>query len=368
MRIITKITVALSFAAMLLSGAEHRTRNVIIVTADGLRWQDLFTGIDAGIMNEKKAGMEEPGAKELRAKLWKETPEARREALMPFFWKELVPRGVVFGDLTKGSSARVTNIYRVSYPGYSELLTGRAQDDVITGNDPIQNPTPTILEVVRQRLRLSRPQVALFGTWDVFNAIGEHTPGSVYINAGPARIEDPEATPRTRELSETQFDAMVSWSGERHDYFTFELALEHLRHAKPRLMHIAFGETDDWAHNRRYDRVLTSIQYFDRSLRKLWATIESMPEYRGRTTLIVTCDHGRGATLSDYGNHGMKVEGANQTWIAVIGPDTPAIGEAVHVDEVLQRDVAPTVLELMGIDPASYQGVLGKVIRSAISK
>lgn len=348
----------------LIAADVHKTRNVILVTADGLRWQDLFSGIDANLMNEKSAGMAD--AKALREKLVRDTPEARREALAPFFWNELAPKGIVLGNVAKGSSVKVANAFRVSYPGYSEILTGRTQDDVIKGNTPIQNPTPTILEFVREKLNLPRTKVALIGTWDTFNVIGEHTPHSVLINAGPQKFDLPDISPRARELTAMQDDLLTPWDGERFDYITFELGLDYLRHYKPRLMHIAFGETDDWAHDKRYDRVLQSIQYFDRSLHRLWTAIQSMPEYRDKTTLVITSDHGRGSTLADYTSHGAKIAGANQIWIAVVGPDTPAVGEASNSVEVFQRDIAPTILQLLGIDPASYAGVQGKPIQAAI--
>jgi hypothetical protein len=39
-----------------------------------------------------------------------------------------------------------------------------------------------------------------------------------------------------------------------------------MRQAHPRVLHIAFNETDDWAHDRKYNRVLDAIGYLDRSL------------------------------------------------------------------------------------------------------
>lgn len=362
---VRKFVVLWLCCAALSHAAERKTRAVILVTADGLRWQEIFNGIDARLMNEKSAGMTEQGAPALRDRLWKETPEARREALLPFFWKELAPRGIVLGNVAKKSSVRVTNAYRVSYPGYSEILTGRTQDDVIRGNDEIRNPTTTVLEFLREKLGLARPQVALFASWDAFHFIGEHTPGTITINAGYEGVPD-DASPRAKELAALQFAARTPWDEARHDYVTFELALEHLRRAHPRVMHISFDETDDWAHMRRYDRVLEAIQYFDRTLQRLWNTLQSMPEYRDRTTLVVTCDHGRGDTLKDFSDHGAKVEGADQIWLAIAGPDTPARGEAVDAPNFFQRDITPTILELMGVPVGSYAGVQGHVIHAAV--
>lgn len=359
--------VPILFCSLALAAAQPvKTRNLVLVTADGLRWQELFTGIDPALMNEKSAGMEEEGAKALRDSLWRDTPQARREALLPFFWSRIAPRGVVLGNVSKGSSVKVTNAFRVSYPGYAEILTGRAQDDAILGNTPIQNPTPTVLEFLRERLKLERTDVALFSTWNTFRVIGEHTPGAVLINAGPDILNLALLPPRLRELNAMQFDAMVPWSSERHDYFTFEMALAYLRHYKPRVLHIAFGETDDWAHEHRYDRLLASIGYFDRSLRKLWETLQSLPDYRDRTTMIVTSDHGRGGTLADYGSHGAKIAGAEQIWVAALGPDTPARGEAENSVEVFQRDIAPTMIRLMGLDPNAYAGAAGKPISAVM--
>ena len=359
------IALWLCCAAMAASAAERKTRAIIIVTADGLRWQEIFNGIDARLMNEKSAGMSEQGAPALRDRLWKETPEARREALMPFFWKELAPLGIILGNVAKKSSVRVANAYRVSYPGYSEILTGRTQDDVIRGNKEIRNPTPTVLEFLREKLALTRAQVALFASWDVFHFIGEHTPGAITINAG-YEAAAAGASPRTKELSELQLAARTPWDEARHDYVTFELALDYVRRVHPRVMHISFDETDDWAHMRRYDRVLEAIQYFDQTIATLWTTLQSLPEYRDRTTLVVTCDHGRGDTLKDFSDHGAKVEGAEQIWIAIAGPDTPAKGEAVDAESYYQRDIAPTILELLGVPAGSYAGVQGRVIDVAV--
>src|ERR1051326_6382146 len=335
-------------AALWVNAAGRQTKAVILVPAEGLLWQEIFNGIDARLMNEKSAGMNEHGSAALRDRLWKETPEARREALMPFFWKELVSAGIVLGNVTRTSSVRVANAYRVSYPGYSEILTGRTQDDVIRGNREIRNPTPTVLEFLRDKLALTPPHVALFASWDVFHFIGEHTEGAITINAG-YEAADGEASARVKELSALQFAARTPWDEARHDYVTFELALDYLRRVHPRVLHISFDETDDWAHMRRYDRVLEAIQYFDSTLETHWKTLQSMPEYRDQTTLVVTCDHGRGDTLKDFRDHGAKLDGAEQIWLAIAGPDTPVRGEAVETESFYQRDIAPTILELMGV-------------------
>jgi hypothetical protein len=336
--------------ALLAAADLPRTRNVVLLTADGLRWQDLFHGADPLLAREKSVSMD-PASKDADDRRRR---FATRETLAPFFWGTLAKNGLVLNDVS------VTNAYRVSYPGYSEILTGRASDDVIKGNDPIQQPNETVLEFCKRKLSLPSARVAVFSSWDHFHYIAEHTPGSIFINAG---YQDSASSPN---LSRLQHIAISPWDEARHDAFTFEMALEYLKSAKPRVLQISFDETDDWAHAKRYDRVLDMISVTDGFLLRLWTTLQSMPEYRGSTTLIVTSDHGRGSTLADWSGHGSKVAGADKIWMAILGPDTPAAGEvSTHVE---QRDIAPTIVKLLGLDPAEYKGATGSPIAAAFKK
>lgn len=342
-----------------LQAAGGKTKHIVLVTSDGVRWQDLFTGIDARLMNQKDAGMND--VPKLQKQLWHTTAEERREALMPFFWKTLAPKGIVFGNLAKGSSMQVTNRYRVSYPGYSEILTGRAQDNVIKGNDPVQNPTPSFLQFLKEQQKLTTEQVAVFASWDNFHYSAETKPGTLYVNAGYDVSKLP-ADAKTQELNQLQFDARFVSDEARHDAFTFGLAMEYLQSVQPEHIYISLDETDDWAHSHRYDRVLESLQYFDRALSKLWAYLQSSSKYADSTTLVLTTDHGRGTNLKDFSDHGPDVPGDEQIWSAFIGPDTPATGEAKNTPTYYQRDIAPTVLNLLGFNYRDYSGVQGKPI------
>ncbi len=341
-----------------LAAAAPATRNIILVTADGLRWQEVFHGIDPLLARERSAGMEK--AEERRRKYERPNQQQQREALMPFFWKTIAPQAAVF------SNVKVTNAFRVSYPGYNEILTGHSDDVRIHGNLAVRNPNETVLEFLKRKLRLSKSQVALFASWETFRAIGEHTEGSISINAGYQTIDFPNASPRMLDLSLMQFHLLTPWDEARHDFITGALALEYLKTIQPRVLEISFDETDDWAHDHRYDRVLDAIAEFDGFLERLWTAVQSMPQYRGRTTLIVTSDHGRGSTVAEWSDHGRAIEGADRVWLAIVGPDTPP---GLDSDPgVEQRDIAPTIVRLMGLKVSDFQGVTGKPIAGALSK
>jgi hypothetical protein len=325
------------------SAAEaRRTENVVLVTVDGLRWQELFRGIDAGMLDPEKHGP-------LLERLAGSTPEERRSALLPFFWRRLAPQGVVLGNRDLNSRVELANPLRFSYPGYAELLLGRVAPE-IDSNANRHYPHETVLEFVRRKLGLTYPEVAAFGSWETFAYICRRDPESIFVNAGYREMDAELATPGMGEANRFQFEALTPWDSVRHDAVTATLALEYLRAHRPRLLYVALGETDDWAHDGRYDRMIQATELFDGFLRDLWAALQESERYRGGTTLIVTTDHGRGRTPEDWTGHGERVPGAEEIWLAVFGPDTPVRGEIADGDVVHLKNVAATVLSFFGLD------------------
>jgi hypothetical protein len=70
--------------------------NLILVTIDGLRFQELFSGADQRLIKKDPGGVED--AKATKAKYWDEDAIVRREKLMPFFWNFVAKNGQVFGS------------------------------------------------------------------------------------------------------------------------------------------------------------------------------------------------------------------------------------------------------------------------------
>jgi hypothetical protein len=317
-------------------------RNVVVVTIDGFRWQELFAGAEQTLFKRGQTG--EPGAAEQR--FWRPTPEARRAALMPFFWTVMAAKGQVFGDPSRQSLARVTNGLWFSYPGYSEMLAGTA-DPRIDSNDKVPNPNVTVLEWLNGRPGF-RGRVAAFGTWDVLPFI---------LNAGRSRLpvgDDarPVPLPRTdrqRAINDLAADLPPYWPGVSFDAPIMHAAIESLRTERPRVLCVMLGETDEWAHEGRYDLYLDAAFRSDRFFGRLWDTLQSLPAYANQTALVLTTDHGRGATNTDWTDHGRKVPAAERTWIAVTGPGVAAFGVRQGVT-VTASQIAATIAALVGED------------------
>lgn len=325
--------------------APRKTQNVVLVLIDGLRWQEVFTGADALLMNQEN-GVANVDA--LRKSYWRETPEARRAALLPFLWGVVATRGQLYGNQNKNSVARVTNTFHFSYPGYSEMIVGYA-DPRIDSNDARPNPNVSVFEWLHRKPRF-RGKVAAFGAWQVVPWILNRERCGFYINAGIEPVDRGRLSERQALLNQLKADLVHPWGEEPYDAITFYSALEYLRQNKPRAFWLTFGETDEFAHAGRYDQYLNAAHRTDGFLRTLWDTLQAIPQYRGATTLIVAVDHGRGNAPQGWKQHGVAYKGSDDIWIAILGPDTPALGERSDTDTVRQSQIAATLAAALGED------------------
>ena len=328
----------------------HQTQNVIVVMIDGMRWQEVFRGADPELL--QTLGSEMPGDAKQRAELARvkysrASTAERRQTLMPFLWSVVSSQGQLFGNRELGSDSHVINGLNFSYPGYSETLTGLA-DPRVNSNDNVPNPNPTVFEWLNARPAFAG-KVAALGAWEFFVGIFRCQRCGFVVNAGYEPLSVNPSTPQIELLNTLKRETVRVWPDEAFDPMPFHTALEYLKLRKPRLLFLGLGETDDWAHAGSYAEYLNSAHLADDYLRQIWELAQSMPEYRGKTTLIVLPDHGRGEGAK-WTDHGEKVPEAMQTWMAFLGPDTPPLGERERSNPVTESQIAATVAALLGED------------------
>lgn len=344
---------------------DRKTENVFIITLDGLRWQELYSGADSALIGNK-AYVKEPDA--LREMFWAATPEERRKKLLPFIWSTVEREGQLYGNRKYQNNVNCSNKMWFSYPGYNEILTGAADDQRINSNNKVNNPNITILEYLNRRDRY-RGKVAAFASWDVFPFIINEERSGVPVNAGYENVEGPSLTEREQLLNELQNSLPKFWESVRLDGFTHYYALEYLKKNSPKMMYIAYGETDDFAHGGKYDEYLKSTRQTDAFIEGLWHWAQSDDRYKGNTTFIITTDHGRGTDpLDSWRSHGSKFPGTDQIWIAVIGPDTPAMGEVKEPGQYYQNQIAKTVAAFLGEDFPATPGAGAAIAAMGKSK
>jgi hypothetical protein len=333
------LTVALFISS---SAFTQETENVFVIMTDGLRWQELFTGADSVLLNDAQYT---ENIDKTTDKFWDESPNHRREKLMPFLWSKIAADGQIYGNRSFGNYMDIKNIYGFSYPGYNEVLTGYP-DKEIDSNDKKYNKNVTVLEFLNKQ-KGYEGKVAAFTSWDVFPYIINEPRSGVPVNSGVEII--------TGENTEGEFllnDIQVlypSLASSRHDFVTYFAAKEYVKRNKPKVMFLSFDETDEFAHEGKYREYLYAANTVDGFIKNLWEYCQSQPEYANKTTFIITTDHGRGDEIKDqWRSHGQKVADCRGIWFAALGPDVAAKGEVKAKGQLYQNQIAQTVANLLG--------------------
>jgi Type I phosphodiesterase / nucleotide pyrophosphatase len=327
---------------------------VVLVSIDGVRWQEVFAGADPTLYQQSQ---------------WVKTPELIRafkpgqpELLMPFLHKTVKQQGITVGDRSQGSAINVSNPYQISYPGYQELLAGFS-DPSIRSNNKVANPNVTVLEWLNQQPQMQH-KVAAFGSWDLFPYILNTERSGLTVNAGFMQQQG-ELSEKQKYLNQLQAKTPSPFASVRLDVFTQEFALEHMRLHKPKLLYIALGEADDFAHLGQYDQYLAAIHRSDQFIADLWQELQNDPYYRDQTTLLISTDHGRGeaaqwrshgksAAVPGYKGPVPQIAGSEQIWLAAMGPEIPAAGLIRTTGSWQQGQMAATLAAALGFD---YQAV-----------
>lgn len=342
--------------------AEPKTQHVFLITTDGLRWEEVFRGAEEILISKEFGNVGDTNA--LRARFWRPTPEARREALFPFLWGTVAKKGQLLGNRDAGCDMRVTNGRNFSYPGYNEFLTGYA-DPAIDSNDKVLNANTNVFEWLSNQPEF-RGRVVAAVNWDVLPWI-LNTPRSQIpvwsgfdVPTGTVRMAVPDA------LTEMVESGRTIWSGVLLDTFVGYAARHAVRTLKPRAMYVSYGETDDWAHEGRYERYLLAAHEFDRFLAGLWELVQSMPEYRDRTSFVITVDHGRGPAPVAWKDHSRQMVDSAYIWAGFLGPDTAPLGERRNLPLTRQAQVAATVAALLGKDFKAFSPRVTEPIREVL--
>ena len=144
--------------------------------------------------------------------------------------------------------------------------------------------------------------------------------------------------------------------GERPDAFTYAYAVETIRNDHPKLLFVSFGGTDEFGHGGEYDKYLEITRQTDAFIQDIVETCESDPFYKGKTTYLISTDHGRGRG-EKFTNHGADVRGANHTWLMALGRNIPAAGETTNNGPFYTKQIAATIADLLGVDFTPGNGV-----------
>jgi hypothetical protein len=351
-------TAVLMFFTLTVLAQEPKTKNIIVITLDGYRWQELFGGSDPRILYNSKYVKDTTVWERFRDP----SEKVSRAKLMPFFWNVISVEGQLYGNRTLKNKVNCANKHLVSYPGYSEMLVG-FNDRSVSSNDKKENPNYNVLEFIHRHPDF-KDQVAAFSTWDAFPYILREKKSGIYINAGTDTVADAISN-MEKWLNENQ-EVVKNPHGPRYDAFTFRYAMEYLKRERPRVMFLGLEETDQHAHGGRYDEYLKSVHQADQMIAELWEWIQSQSDYKDKTTLLITTDHGRGQGKHSWKNHRLLAPGSAHIWFAALGPDTPAFGEMKTPVKHYQKQVAKTIAAFLGLEYQQIEPV-GEVVQTMLA-
>ncbi|MDP4244787.1 MAG: alkaline phosphatase family protein [Bacteroidota bacterium] len=313
------ILVLSCYAGVLAAQTHPPTEHIFIITTDGFRWQEVYYGADPGMLGDP-AFVKDPVL--MRNTYADSTAAGRRKKLLPFFWNTIASEGQLYGNRSLHNKVSMSNLYRISYPGYNELLTGYP-DPHLNPNLRLNNRNRNILELLNGRADY-KGKVVAFGSWNVFPYIFNKKRSNIPVDCG--------------------------YRHTRHDQVTFACAKDYIFKRHPLVVFLGFGETDEEAHAGHYDSYLQSATAVDGMIGELWDLVQHDPEYKDHTTFIITTDHGRGRNAETWHTHGPFTGGSGETWIACIGPGISPEGEMQQDEQIYGKQLAATVGRLLGID------------------
>ncbi len=375
-----KILTLFILLSIYFSAFSQTAENIIIITTDGLRWQEVFGGMDSVIANNKKFNQDDSAA--IFKKYWAADPIERRKKIMPFLWSIIEKNGQIYGNRILGNKVDNANPYWFSYPGYNEIFTGYP-DTLINSNAYPANPNTNLLEFLNKHPKYKN-KVAAFGAWFAFDRIlneerskfpvysafdpfGKNTKEEaakitvldkqlnkkekrkpLYSGIDPFEIDIPDATQKI--INALAKDSYKPFSDEEVlDVFTHYGAMHYLQTKKPKVLYIAYGETDEWAHSGFYRDYLNAANMVDKWIQDIWNYVQSDPFYKNKTAIFITTDHGRGDTIKkEWTSHNNKIKDSYQIWMAAMGPGIRPKGEVKANQQLYQKQFAQTMAALLG--------------------
>jgi hypothetical protein len=303
--------------------AEALPGNVVLITLDGVRWQEIFTGADLALAD--------------LASLPRGEPRTAR-GLTPNLHRLFFDQGTVLGDPHLGEPFNASGPNFVSLPGYVEIMTGAASGCL--GNECVPHVAWAVAGAAARSP--ADPAAAVFASWErIARAVPANVAGLV-VRAGRSASDEAPAYPGTGEYLP--------------DLRTASMAIDHLVHHRPRFLWVALGDTDEWAHRRDYRSYVEALRFADAFVGEVAEHLCDMGDYGARTSIFVTTDHGRDPDFADHGS-----PASAGVWLMARGGPIAKHGVVPLTRTRHLRDIAPTMAAVLG-EPSPRGPERGEVL------
>ncbi len=149
------------------------------------------------------------------------------------------------------------------------------------------------------------------------------------------------------------------------DELSLYVAQRVMQETAPSLLWITLHDIDV-AHTGAFSLYVDAVRRSDRICAELWRMIQSNPEYKDRTNLLILPDFGRDSD-GDAGGNGFQHHRTGDalsrtTWMLALGPN---VRQNAVVDRAVESiDLTPTVASLLGCDAPRASGRLIAELRA----
>jgi hypothetical protein len=277
---------------------------VVIVTIDGVRWHEVFEGVDRTLAETH--GLPSTGV-------------VGAGDLTPNLHRIVATHGAALGAPGHGEPISASGPNFVSLPGYAELLSGRRVTDC-KDNQCRGSGRRTLFDDFAMDAARDGARAVAFTSWpDIAKVASERGP-----------LLEPAPRP-------THF---------RPDALTADLAIKHLRSQTPKFLFLGLGEPDEYGHANDYAGYLRALRYADQRIGEIDQILQGLAAQGTRTALFVTADHGR---ADSFINHGAQFPESARVWLIAAGSALHATGYVAAPMPRSLADLAPTVRQITGL-------------------
>jgi hypothetical protein len=314
------------------SDDERSESAVVLVVLDGVRWQEIFNGVDRTMTRQRGTTALAPTGP---------------DDLMPNLHRLIESEGLAIGAPGHGGEISATGPQFISLPGYIEIFSGKP-DFGCHWNECAPAPVRTMTDQIQDASGVD--DVALVASWPNIARAASAAP-TFALTAGRKLVDREDAlrgdAATARLLDQGVHASAFPGDGDyRPDSFTKPIALRVLASRRPRFLFVGLGDADEYAHRSDYRGYLAALRSSDEFIGELTETLHAMGSRGRHTTVLVTADHGRAYNFID---HGPASPESGRVWLVAAGGDIRGRGLVAAGRRHTLSDVAPTVRALLGI-------------------
>lgn len=284
--------------------------NVIYITLDGTRWQDIYVD----------------------------------RSHFPKLWGKYAKQLTFYGKPNSGIAMEAAST-PVSLPSFQTQMAGKVQPHC-EENDCGRIKVQTFPEYLIGSGTLSKTDVVTFASWNKMRLAVEHIPGTTTTYIGNYPVTDPithipdDVMAKLNAQQTTDHPELDPEDGpERFDKYTLAQALHYYEKYQPKFMWISLVDADEAGHANDKKAYNNALTLYDNAFDQLFTTLKTMNRDQN-TLVIVTTDHGRG-NGKNWVEHGAQMPESKQTWAFVMNGKLEKTGEGKHAYSTLS--IRPTV-------------------------